>query len=297
MRSSVRAVVVLGVTGIVAAACGSTGTVTPEVSGLACLLYYGGGAIPPHPDGASLCAPGACNYQEQRGCAPGQTCAPHLDPASGTVIPACRTSGTVAHGEACDPEHPCAAGHVCAEGACRQLCCGGDWSACPAGESCYHQVAVRIGDAGATVDAGADLCFPVNDCDVFDPNACASSGKICRVVDPTGAVGCAPSSDLQPGDPCDHAHQCGKAMICANAVDEHHLTGVCRRLCRWTLCGEPGCSKDDGVCVHYNRDPVGVGECTPDFRDGPVYSDGGVLYAPDGGALHTPDGAALRPRE
>jgi hypothetical protein len=27
--------------------------------------------------------------------------------------------------------------------------------------------------------------------------------------------------------------------------------------------GEPFCQEGEGICVHYNRDPQGVGECTP----------------------------------
>jgi hypothetical protein len=26
--------------------------------------------------------------------------------------------------------------------------------------------------------------------------------------------------------------------------------------------GEPACKEGEGICVHFNRDPPGVGECT-----------------------------------
>jgi hypothetical protein len=251
-------------------------------------LYWGGGAIPLPPNGAALCAPkvtaAVCNYQTQSGCSGGQSCSPHFDNLDKTtVVPWCRDPGSVQRGQPCDDKHQCDKGLVCAEGACRQLCCGEDWSACPQGESCFHHLEMTAGGGAPPVDAGADLCFPVNDCDVFDPKACSDVGKICRIVDPTGAVACAPPSNLKIGDPCDHEHQCGQGMICAGEDSTGQLH--CRHLCRWTFCGEPSCTKDEGVCVHFNRDPTNVGECTPDFRDGPIISDGGVLSAPDGAVL------------
>jgi hypothetical protein len=267
-------------------ACGTTGSVTLSQREIICNLYWAGGVVPNPPDGAKACAPGVtaavCNYQTQSGCSGGQSCTPHLD--GSTVVPACRAPGSVQRGQACDDTHLCGNGMVCAEGGCRQLCCGGDWSACAPGESCIHHLEMRASATSAPVDAGADLCFPVNDCDVFDPKACAAQGKICRIVDPTGAVACAPPSNLKVDDECDAADQCGQAMICAD-VNKDTGKGVCRKLCRWTLCGEPSCSKADGACVHFNRDPINVGECTPGWRDGPIVSDGGTFYGPDGAVL------------
>jgi hypothetical protein len=285
--------------GALAVACGTAGSVSNAHEGVVCSLYWGGGIIPPHPDGASLCGKGVCNYQTQTGCESGKTCGPHLDLPTDTVAPLCRYPGTQAEGQPCDntatPPLLCGTGTFCADGLCRKLCCGGDWSACPAGQSCIRQAEYQVGPKGSekTISAGVDLCFPVGTCDVFDTTACKSEGRVCRIVDPTGAVACAPDSPLALGDSCDHDHQCGAGMVCADAADGKN--GVCRRLCRWTFCGEPSCQPGEGVCVHFNRDPVGgrggqhdtVGECTPNWRHPEVVSDGGVIYASDGGALYT----------
>ena len=40
--------------------------------------------------------------------------------------------------------------------------------------------------------------------------------------------------------------------------------GECRRLCKAVAGGaDPFCQSGEGTCVHYNRDPASVGECTP----------------------------------
>ena len=150
----------------------------------------------------------------------------------------------------------CERGHFCLDGACRKLCCGADWTGCGSGESCIRQLFADLG--GARTYVGVDLCFPVGTCDVFDSAACAGEpGRECHIVDPTGAVACAPKGDRELGERCDQASQCRQGLHC---VDD-----ACRRLCRAEACGEPSCPLAEGVCVHFDRDPPGVGECTPDW--------------------------------
>jgi hypothetical protein len=151
----------------------------------------------------------------------------------------------------------------CFERACRKLCCGGDWSGCDEGESCIRQLSVRLddmmSDAGVVVDANVDLCFPIDTCDVFETDSCDDEpGRECRIVDPTGAVACAPDSNIGLGEPCDVVNQCDQGLHC---VDNR-----CRALCRAESCDEePSCENADDICVHFDRDPDGVGECTPNW--------------------------------
>jgi hypothetical protein len=158
----------------------------------------------------------------------------------------------------------CARGLYCFAGACRKLCCGGDWSGCDPGESCIRQVSAKIDnmtDAGLVVDADVDLCFPIDTCDVFETDSCDNEpGRECRIVDPTGAVACAPNSNLGLGEACDVLNQCDQGLHC---VDDH-----CRQLCRAEACGKPACANEDDLCVHFDRDPDGVGECTPNWLIG-----------------------------
>ncbi len=288
MRHFARAVIIgvlvaLGGVG----ACGGTGSVS--IPGQVCTvnIFFGGGVIPPHPDGPSACAQGPCNYQTQTGCKDGETCWPDIDESRGTVTPACGVPGARTHGQTCDNVDLCGPGLYCVEGACRKMCCGADWSACPSGESCIHQVDARIDDAGATVPAGFDLCFPVNDCDVLDPGACSEQHQVCRIADPLGDVACEQPSSLELGAPCDSPAQCDKGLICAGAAAP--AQGTCRKLCRWAACGSPACGGSEGDCVHFNRDPVGVGECTPNWHGPAVVSDGGLLYEPDGAVVTSLD--------
>lgn len=127
----------------------------------------------------------------------------------------------------------------------------------------------RFSDAGPSEDIGMHLCFPVGTCDVLAPGDCASEQRTCRIVDPTGAVACAPYSDLPVDAPCSEARQCGAGLHCVD--------GACRRLCAWPPCGGPGCPGREGVCVHFDRDPPGVGECTPDWDGPPLAGDAGGL--------------------
>lgn len=217
------------------------------------VVLDGGGTVDPPPDGASLCPAGACNYQTQSGCSATQACLPSV--SGSDVVASCQGAGTKHSGEACSGWNDCARGLFCAEGACRTLCCGGDWSACPKGESCIRQLDVKVGDAG--VSSGADLCFPVNDCDPLDTSACADQpGMACLIVDPTGSVACTPEGSGTSGQACNASAHCSGGFAC--------VANECRRLCRAVQGGgEPSCPAAEGVCVHYNRDPAGVGECTP----------------------------------
>ena len=38
--------------------------------------------------------------------------------------------------------------------------------------------------------------------------------------------------------------------------------GFCIKLCQFKQCGDPTCTADEGSCVHFPRDPEGVGECS-----------------------------------
>lgn len=247
---------VLAVPAGFAVGCGSApGGVEPEPEATCPeVVEDGGGGIPDPPDGASLCPAGLCNYQTQAGCPDGQACRPSYNADQTGVEPGCQLAGAGQTGEACAEWSDCAAGFLCAAGQCRRLCCGGDWSACDEGESCIRQLELSVGDA--TVDGGVDVCFPVGTCDVLDPAACDDQpGRDCKLVDPTGAEACAPSSPERLGEACSGPSVCGRGLTCVG--------GTCRRLCRAELCGEPACPEEEGTCVHFDRNPPGVGECTP----------------------------------
>jgi hypothetical protein len=259
----VSAVLALGI----AAACGggsdddSSGNGGADGGGGSGGVLDGGGTIPDAPTGENFCAPGACNYQAQD-CPSGQSCLPTDTPATGADwAPKCFPAGTKAAGEACTQWSECAAGHFCAgvstgsPGTCRQLCCGGDWSACPAGQSCYQELFLLPPGASDPVYANADLCAPVNDCDVFDASSCAS-GKACHIVDPTGNVACVTAGTAELGEDCSASERCVAGFACVG--------GACRRLCNASPGGgEPSCPPAEGICVHFVRNPPNVGECTP----------------------------------
>lgn len=221
------------------------------------VILDGGGVVPSPPDGASLCPKGTCNYQTQSGCGATLACRPAL--TGGAAAPSCQTAGSKQSGAPCQAWKDCARGYLCAGGACHKLCCGGDWSACGSGQSCIRQLFVKAPDAGAPVSAGVDLCFPVNDCNVLDPNSCADagSGQSCQIVDPIGDVACTPSGTGTVGAPCSETAPCSGGFSCVG--------DKCRRLCRAVVGGgQPACPASEGICVHFNRDPAGVGECTPE---------------------------------
>lgn len=239
-------------------ACGSaesvTDTPTPEPQ---CPPLLEDTTVAPAepPDGASACAAGECNYQTQQGCDASQACRPQFNATAPDVQPGCEAAGEAANGEACTSQADCARGLYCALGTCHTLCCGADWSACPTGESCIRALEVRAG--GEVVSAGAELCFPVGTCDPLDPTSCANEpNRECKVVDPTGAVACAPRSRSGLGDSCAPPDVCSQGLACVG--------GHCIKLCAYAACAEPSCTPEEGTCVHFARDPAGVGECTVD---------------------------------
>jgi hypothetical protein len=221
------------------------------------IVENAGDVIPAPPDGASLCPDGPCNYQTQEGCADDMSCLPTRMTGSTTVQPACIAAGTRTRGDTCDPNNPCERGHFCANGYCRKLCCGQDWSACDEGESCFRSLLLQVD--GEIVDSGAWLCFPVDTCDVLTSRACDSQGFDCKMVDPRGKEACIPPSGEQLGEPCSSANACARGLTCVGEPGDTR----CRRLCRAEECGEPSCPSSEGYCVHFNRNPPLVGECTP----------------------------------
>ncbi len=249
----------LGLPALLALACNGSSPDQPAEAGAGSdapmtVILDGGGVIPDPPNGESACPAGACNYQTQSGCAdPTPACRPN--PVGAGLTPGCWSAGTAVSGEPCPGGWPdCVRGTICVLGACRTLCCGGDWSACPSGESCIRQLDVPVADAA--VSSGADLCFPVGTCDVLDPASCTEPGRACQIVDPTGSVACAPAGSGDVGAECGTAAPCSAGQSCVG--------GACRRLCRAVAGGgEPSCPASEGICVHFNRDPTGVGECTP----------------------------------
>lgn len=217
------------------------------------VILDGGGTVDPPPDGVAACPDGLCNYQSGEGCS-GATpsCVPTVTP--GGIGPACLAAGAGVSGSPCDANAAvsgCAAGYVCAEQTCHKLCCGGDWTGCPsADEHCFRSLKYSVD--GAAVDTGAWLCYPVNTCDALVPSSCSQPGTTCQIVDPTGATACIPEGTGAVGEPC----PCKGGSLCVD--------GQCRRLCKAAPGGgEPYCQPGEGACVHFNRDPAGVGECTP----------------------------------
>lgn len=216
------------------------------------VVLDGGGAVEPMEAGAPFCPSGVCNYQAQTGCSDGEACRPQFTATSPDVNPGCEAAGAGKAAAACSSGSDCAAGYFCAANVCRRQCCHEDSSACEPGESCFRQLQVRAG--GVVTDSGMELCFPLDHCDPVDPNSCAA-GLSCAIVDPSGGVACLPTTNAQPGDACGSTSSCAAGSLCVN--------GQCRMLCSAETCGEPACAAGQGTCIHYNRDPAGVGECTP----------------------------------
>lgn len=218
------------------------------------VVQDGGGEPATPPEGQAACPSGACNYQSNEGCAPGNSCLPALEGAA--AQPACFPSGAGQSGATCAQHAECSDGYLCIETKCRKLCCGGDWSACPsADEHCI--TTVRLGDgAGNAIDTGAMVCQPVDDCDPLVPGGCTTNGETCQIIDPTGAATCLPDGTGAAGEPC----PCQGGYLCANLGD----TSACRRLCKAVAGGgEPFCDAGE-ACVHYaDKHPPGVGECVP----------------------------------
>jgi hypothetical protein len=234
--------------------CGTTGSGEsgaaggpPDDGGVIVVLDGGGGPILP-PEGEELCPVGVCNYQSGGGCSePTPSCVPALLP-NGDIVPSCQPAGTGKTGDFCEAWTDCAPGYVCFGKGCRKLCCGGDWTGCPSeNEHCFNVVTFD----GLT-PTGAMLCHDVNTCDPLVPGSCTQLGKTCQLVDPTGAAACVPENTGGAGDPC----PCQGGFLC--------VAEKCRRLCKAVEGGgEPYCQAGEGRCVHFDRDPPGVGECTP----------------------------------
>ena len=221
-------------------------------AGAAPTVLDAGGEIPAPPNGAMLCPEGTCNYQTQVGCDDRQACWPFVS-SDGDIAPACAPAGIRREGEACSDWPDCARGHACVDGKCRRLCCGGDWSACADGDGCIRRLALEVD--GAALASGASLCYPVNTCDVLAPDACASEpDQTCQVVDPLGRTACSPAGSAAVGEPCSTAVICAAGLMC--------VADTCRRLCRAEEGAQPACPAEEGYCVHFSRDPEGVGECT-----------------------------------
>ncbi len=221
------------------------------------VIVDGGGDPATPPDGASKCPQGGiCNYQTGTGCpAANPSCIPATN-GNGGVAPACDLAGAVANGGACTQATDCVAGHLCVEGACHKLCCGGDWTGCgSASEHCIQSLVYGDGKGG-TLATNAMLCYPVNTCDALKPSSCPKPGTTCQIADPTGATACLPEGSGSAGEAC----PCKGGFACIVADNG----GECRRLCKAVEGGaEPFCQSGEGICVHYNRDPASVGECTP----------------------------------
>ena len=230
----------------------STSAPQPDAtSGLPPILD-GGGGIPDAPNGPSLCPTGECNYQTQVGCSveggTPKACQPYPN-GEGSVQPTCATAGSRLEGEDCTSWTDCSAGLLCVADKCRALCCGGDYTACQQGEHCFSTIQVLVGDAG--VSSGAMICSPVGGCDPLDGGPCPS-GQACHIIDSTGAVACTPEATGQANQPC----PCAAGFVC--------IVSGCRRLCKAVEGGgDPACPEAEGQCIHYDRDPEGVGECVP----------------------------------
>ncbi len=215
-----------------------------------------GGPASTPPNGAAACPTGACNYQTGSGCSGAMSsCLP--TPTGNTAAPACVAPGSVAAGGACVQATDCVAGHVCAGGLCRKLCCGGDWSGCDsASEHCLEGFEYINGSM--TVQTGAMLCYPVNVCDALNPASCTASGTTCQIADITGVTACLPEGSGGAGQPC----PCKGGFACVQPSGSQSY--VCARLCKAVPGGgAPYCQVGEGICTHYNRDPQGVGECQP----------------------------------
>jgi hypothetical protein len=214
------------------------------------ILDAGGGLQDP-PDASWRCpATNRCNYQTGQGCPASTTsCLPYVL-EDGGIEPACFIPGTLQGGQTCMAGNDCVSGFACAAGVCRKLCCGADWiSGCPTGEHCIREHVFAIN--GTTVPTGAELCYPVNNCDALNPASCTEPHTTCLIVDGTGATSCSPPGSGAAGDEC----PCLGGYTC--------VLGGCRRLCKAVEGGgTPSCPPEEGRCVHYDRDPTSVGECT-----------------------------------
>ncbi len=166
------------------------------------------------------------------------------------MVPTCQPVGTSLPGAPCVDWGDCVEGHLCVQGRCHALCCGGDWSACPEGQSCYRPFVVSL--PGGPVESGASVCWPVGECSPLQPGSCPV-GTQCHVVDSRGGLACVAGGEGAAGDPC----PCTEGFTCVGDPG----AGTCRRLCDATG-GDPSCPLAEGHCVVFHRNPPGVGECT-----------------------------------
>ena len=283
MHTWVRAAAVTVIGAIMGGvACSGTGTATIPRQGMCARHLLRRRARTPHPDGPTSCATGPCNYQTQAGCPAGQTCWPHIDAVKGPVTPTCRAGGSQKKGESVTTNKAVQPGLLLrGRRLPNDVLRRATGRHAPPGESCFHQAMAAIGES--LVYAGLRPVLPGGHCDVLDRRrAClASEAQVCRRRRPDGRGRLhAAERDLALGAACDRLDQCDAGMICAGLSGSGPTNGTCRRLCRWAACGAPACGASDGECVHFTRDPDGVGECTPDWQGKPVVSDGGVLYEP-----------------
>lgn len=272
MRRIPFALGVLGLVGALATGgCGTAESVNDGNGGdCATVILDGGGTIPDPPDGPSLCPSGvACNYQSQEGCAAGRNCFPALD-MDRQLVATCEPAGVGTTGDECNAWSDCARGYGCPDGRCRRLCCGADWSesACEPGEACFRELLYTIeeGDPDddsddVNISSGAYVCYPTG-CDLFTSDDCPSDTD-CKIIDPLGRTACVPPSPERLGERCTPPSVCGRELNCVGPPGEER----CRKLCRAEECGKPACGPDEGTCVHFNRNPEGVGECTPGWED------------------------------
>jgi hypothetical protein len=242
--------------------CGSADTAENAPRSGACgkVVLEGGGGVEMPGDGSAApeCEPSLCNYQSQEGCDSDQSCVPGL--VDGALESTCAPAGNTPRGEACNDAKRCGRGQACAGGYCRKLCCNGDWTACDDGESCFITLSYQV-DFVPT-PSGAWLCYPVGTCSVLDPHpAACKETEECKLVDSRGSEACMPKSPGKLGEACSKStgRLCGAGLTCVGRPDAE----TCRRLCRAEECGEPSCPAEEGACVHFDRDPPGVGECTP----------------------------------
>lgn len=222
------------------------------------IILDAGATNPLAPDGAASCNAG-CNYQTQQGCDAGSMCHPAID-SEQEVVATCQPAGTLAAGDPCTWLE-CQPGYICsADGRCRHMCCGGDWSVCEANESCTGAIELLMPGSSVVVSAGVGVCEPTDACDVFDETSCPA-GQSCYIIDSRGGLSCLPIGSSDAYELCSADELCKAGLTC---VASHNGVGTCRRLCRAVVGGTPECPPAEGmICTHYAYDPPGVGECVP----------------------------------
>ena len=119
---------------------------------------------------------------------------------------------------------------------------------------------MRLDTGEEPISTGAHVCYPKG-CDLFTSAECESDFD-CKIINAAGDTACIPPSPEELGEPCGAPSICGRGLTC---VGPDGGQKTCRRLCRHEACGEPACQPGEGACVHFNRNPEGVGECTPGF--------------------------------